>query len=40
MFTVRLVTEMPLLAFRKPESNPFTDESVSSTGMHGEEKVD
>lgn len=40
MVTIRLVTEVPLLAVRKPESNPFIVESVSWAGIQGEEKVD
>lgn len=40
MVTGRLVTEVPLLAFRKLESKPFTEELVTWAGMHGEEKVD
>lgn len=40
MVTGRLVMEVPLLAFRKLESNPFTVELVMWAGTHGEEKVD
>ncbi len=40
MVTTRLVTEVSLLPFRKPESNPFIVELVSWAGIQGEEKVD